>query len=180
VTRERCEEVAMADCRVPVDLFERGTCPPVCVLTGRDAKGETLEVTAQTAVGAAYLLLLLGVFPFLIYRLATQKTTYGELPLSNAGWSEIQQGRRRRRARRLAILGGASALLVLSIALAADTLALIAVLVLFAVLVWLFVSTGAGRWVPFQLTVERSGRWVAVEDCHEAFATAILTLVRST
>lgn len=97
---------------VAAESFKAGGLPGVCVRTGTEAT-EWLPVKAKSRVGIVWLLLLCGLFPFLLVRLVTVKRVLGYLPVNRAEVAERRRQIRaarptvdvRRAATRLAIVG---------------------------------------------------------------------------
>lgn len=166
--------------RCPIDAFERGALPAVCVTTGAPAEGWYTD-RFESRVGAQWLLLLVGLLPFLVVRALTRKTAKGRVPVSREAFAAMTAAGRRRTRWLVGLgLGGVVA--------AGSGLAVVAgdraegpvgpsLLVLGVVLLVAAGAVGARRTVPGH--VEASGRWVVLEDVHPAFAAAVDQAVRT-
>lgn len=164
--------------RCPADTFERGDLPAVCALSGQQADGAYTE-TFRSPVGSQYLLLLLGVVPFLVVRYATRKEAIGKVPVTRAAFLSLERQARDRRWRSLLLVAGGIVLglaagpLVASVATALGAVVGLAALGL--------VVAGVVHDVRTTLLrghVEPSGRWVVIENAHPAFAAAVDDQVR--
>lgn len=92
----------MAEVRVPRADFEAGRFPPVCAVTGAPADGQVVCHFA-TPIGAKWLLLVLGVIPFVLVWAWTRRPITGEVPITEAVFVEAR-ARSRQRARRASLL----------------------------------------------------------------------------
>jgi hypothetical protein len=172
--------VGMGFTRVPVEMFERGQCPKVCVVSGAAGTGE-LNVKATKPVGAAVLLLLLGIVPFIIYWAITRRVSIGVLPLSNASYDEIVERRRQRRSATLKWAGGGVGAGVLLAATPLGPARLVGTLLFVGsavVLLIELIAPSSSDWLPFRAAVDDSGRWLQLAGVHPAFAEAVDSAVR--
>jgi len=165
----------MADTRINVDDFEAGRLPEVCVLTGQTEGIGEFSLRVGNGSGAGNLLLLLGLVPWLIWRM-TRRYAQGSLPVSRHGYERLTALRSQRRRRWLLWLAGFLAVAALALLLrytivdsnAPVMLALAGVIGFFVVL-----ALPQGRWVPFGARLEPSGRWLQIRDVHPAFVAAV-------
>lgn len=165
----------MAEIRIPTDEFERGIASNRCALSGEPANAR-MKAAYKSRIGAKWLLLLLGVLPFVVVWAITRRTARGDLPVSRVAFGEAkEQGRRRDKA------GG-------------RCLALAVLCALVVGLTALFLDAPAGLWAAGPITalgavaylwlnftghtlipgyVEPSGRWVVLTDVADAFASDV-------
>ena len=139
----------MARAAAAVEDLEAGTLPHVCAKTGEAADGNaTIEFTSTPSW--TWILLLFGIFPFLIARYFSRVRVVGLVPMSDAA---LRRARVFMWASRGLVLFG---VLVLAIGVATDPTVMLAGLgtlvaaLLFMLLGWPFVwPTGqvSGEWV---------------------------------
>ena len=152
------EHVARTAARVE-DLVS-GTLPPLCAKTGRVADGfATIEFTSTPSW--TWILLLFGIFPFLIARAFSKVRIVGKVPMSGKAlqrawwftWSwRVLFG--------LAVLGFVVAVVTRSSPVAQAGLVTLVAALLFTLIGWPFV------WP----TGRPSGEWVLMSFVHERFA----------
>lgn len=164
--------------RCPVDAFERGQLPQVCVLTGQPADGSYTE-TFRSPAGGQYWLLLLGLAPYVIVRLTTRQEARGKVPVTEAAFTALErQARDRRRRATLLIISGIALGLVAGPIGAGVAVGLGWALSLFALGLFVAGIVVDARTPLLRGHVERSGRWVVLENVHPAFAAAVEQQVR--
>ena len=152
-----------------------GTLPPICVLTGQATSG-TRRVHFATTPGWVFVLLLFGVFPFIIGWMLTRRSARGLLPLSPAAGSRLT--RRNTVGLAISVLIPAACLLAggLAAVFGASGLStslvvagfIAAALVLVASLFWYLPNPArayVGESTPW-------GRWVTLRDVNPTFADA--------
>ncbi len=93
---------AVTTVTIPAAVLRRGELPPVCVRTGAPADG-TVVTGFRNRLGWAWLLLVLGVVPFLVALALLWRSARGPIPLSAAAHRAIEA--RVRRSRRLGLAG---------------------------------------------------------------------------
>ena len=148
----------MARAAATVDDLEAGTLPPVCAKTGEAADGSaSLQFTSTP--GWTWILLLFGIFPFLIARYFSTVRVIGIVPMSDTA---LRRGRAFTWTYRGFVLLG---VLVVALGFAADASTVVLIgcgtllgTVLFALLAWPFVwPTGrvSDGWVWLSFVDER-------------------------
>lgn len=84
----------MASVTVPREALYEGELPGVCVVTGRPADG-TVEVRFDSLPPWTWILLLFGVFPFLIASLLATERVVGQVPVVREAVTRYHALRRR-------------------------------------------------------------------------------------
>ncbi len=146
------------------DLY-RGDLPPVCVVTGRSADG-TVPIRFNSLPDWTWLLLLFGVFPFLIASWFATERVEGEVPIVRTVVERFH--RRRRSSYGLAAPG--VALFGVAWLAQAVWVAWIALLTLVAAIAVGVVASRSfidGR-------PDRTGVWVEMTRVHPAFVDALV------
>lgn len=166
----------MATARIPVDAFERGAVPAICPITG-DAADDSEAVSAVSPVGWKWLLLLVGVIPFVVVWAVTRRTAVGRLPISAAG----RAARAQQMLKRFKAIG--VALTSVPVAFLGWYLTDVDVLPsifksLYGPVAAILALGGLGAAgyfsPPTTVIVEPSGRWVKVQGASPVFAEAVL------
>ncbi len=163
----------MSTVRIPVGDFERGGLPRVCAVTGRPDADIAWNRTATDDAGALRILLLFGIFPYLIARALTKRTVRGNLWLSEEGMQWARARQRSFDVRRLSVFVAAIASMVAALGLASTPSRAAFVLVLVAL-----TAIAASAFLPVDvmpLQLESSGRWVRAAGVHRDAATAVET-----
>ena len=176
--------------RLAIDAFEAGDLPEICVLSGRQATTTRMFTFHNRVEQATGWLILLGVFPFVLVRAITRKTTRGPLPISS---EELE-------ARLKASRGGAQGDLKI-IAAGTGVGGLAGAVIDFGLISgdsgtgFLFGGLAAGALFGLVATVirlptrpqisvrgavEPSGRWLSLEGVHPDFVDAYATWSQST
>lgn len=151
----------MARIAVRRDAFEQGTFPSVCCKTGRPADGFERWEFSNTP-SWTWILLLFGIFPFLIATAFATERFSGSLPISSAAASRLTV------ARRLVWFFGGAAVLCFGAGIAYDSLLPIALA--FALLCLIAI---AARWI-LSPSANLDGREVVVlSNVHRGFVAAI-------
>ncbi|MEX0869115.1 MAG: hypothetical protein WD011_05525, partial [Nitriliruptoraceae bacterium] len=70
----------MAQVTIPRDVIERGELPPVCAVTGQEADG-TVAVQFNALPPWSWVLLLVGVIPFLVANALAPTRVEGRVPV---------------------------------------------------------------------------------------------------
>ncbi len=153
---------SVARATASVEDLKEGNLPPVCAKTGEAADGfATIEFTSTP--GWTWILLLFGIFPFLIAHYYATIRVMGLVPMSDAA---LRRGRSFTWTYRgFLLLGG---LVLLLGVFTGPTVAMIGAgtliaAILFTLVGWLFV------WPTGQV----SGEWVVMSFVDERFATAL-------
>jgi hypothetical protein len=152
----------MARIAVRRDAFEQGTFPSVCCKTGAPADGVQSWEFSNTP-SWTWILLLFGVFPFLIATAFATERFSGLLPLSSVAASRLTV------ARRLIWLFGGAAVLCFAVAFAAYD-SLLPIALAFAVLCLIAIAV---RWY-LSPSANLDGRDVVIlSNVHRGFVAAI-------
>jgi hypothetical protein len=153
----------MAHTAATVDDLEVGNLPPVCAKTGEKADTCTLIEFTSTP-DWTWILLLFGIFPFLIARYFAKEKVIGQVPMNSVAlrWAQRSSWAT------WGLLGLAVALFLLAIPAESDVLAQLGIgtfvgAVIFAVLTALFM------WPRGHL----SGEWVHMSFVDKRFAQAV-------
>jgi hypothetical protein len=154
----------MAEVWVTRDDLAVGDLPPVCVVTGRPADG-LVPIRFNALPGWTWVLLLLGILPFLIASLFARERVVGEVPVVAA---VVERFRRRRRG---SFGLGAAGLVCVAVAAAAQV-AWLAWLGVLAMAAGALLAVAASRgFVDGRL--DRTGLWVRLVRVHPRFAGAL-------
>ena len=153
--------------RLPVEVFEQGGGPAVCVLSGKPTE-KRVELTARNR-GTPSWLLFLGVLPYVVAKLCS-KRAHGSLPLTG----EVQQLLSSRRIRLRVIVVPCAVILLLGV-LALFRLPGLAIILLVAP--WSFIATIAIlnrlRSPLSPVHLDATGRWVVIPHAAEEYAAAL-------
>lgn len=158
--------------RCPVDTFERGALPSVCVLTGEPSDG-VYRTRFTSRIGAWWFLLLLGVVPFVIVWAVTRKTAMGRLPVTERAFVSVEHQRRRRMATSWSLYLGGLVVMIGGIVVSQTGRVVGAGLFAAGVIVVVAGFVVAARTPTISGFVEPSGRWVVLTNAHPSFAAAV-------
>jgi hypothetical protein len=155
----------MAWVAVSRQRFRTGSFPAVCAKTGAPADGH-VDVTATSNPGWTWILLLFGIFPFLIARAFARVRVGGAVPMSTPALRRSTVAFRVT----LTLAGAASALIILAVIFQASAAAVVGASLLVASLLSaavqiVFFSVGA--------TVSSDGEEITLYGCSRAFVAAI-------
>lgn len=145
---------------ISLEDLQTGDLPDVCVVTGEDADG-LVDFTFRFLPAWTWLLLLFGVFPFLIATMFATQAILGEVPVR----AEILERYHRRR--RAGLIAASAGIVMLATALIAwqEWLAATGTLALF---VGIVASRGFIGGRP-----DKAGVWVNVSRVHPKFVQAL-------
>lgn len=152
---------------MPVETFQQGGGPPVCVLSGKPTQ-HRVDLTARTRETPSWLLFV-GVLPYVVARLC-RKRAKGSLPLT----VEVEQLLNARKLRLRVIVVPVVAVLLLGV-LALSRFPALAIILLVAP--WSFVATIALlnrlRSPLSPVHLDSTGRWVVIPHAAEEYAAAV-------